>query len=274
MLLRSVWRLMSSGKKLVNGVELYYDSRGNGDHTILCIPGILGTTRSDFAPQLDYFGSRGEFKIVAFDPRGHGYSRPPQRVYSGTSSYENDAKDGKGLMDALGIKQFSVLGWSDGGVAGMILSSLYPDSVKTLTVWGSTAYLAEEDFKCLRTVRDVSNWSQKMREPLEQEYGKEEFQLFVRKYCDVLEEVYHSGGDICTGLLANIKCPTLILHGMKDPIVASFHPDYLTKIIPGSVAHHFDNGKHNIHLRYAEEFNKIVERFLMEHGIAKQANKL
>ena len=101
-----------------------------------------------------------------------------------------------------------------------------------------------------------------MWEPLEQEYGKENFQL-LEEYCDVLEEVYRSGGDICTGLLGNIKWPTLILHGAKDPIVASSHPNYLSNIIPGSVVHQFQNGKHNIHLRYAEEFNRIVEKFII-----------
>jgi len=84
---------MSTGKKLVNGVELFYDSRGSGSHVLVCIPGAMDTTRSDFVPQLDYFGSLDGMLIVAFDPRGYGNSRPPQRQFSGTSSFENDAKD-------------------------------------------------------------------------------------------------------------------------------------------------------------------------------------
>ena len=103
-------RNMGTGKKMVNGVELFYDRRGrSGSHTLVCIPGAMGTTRSDFTPQLDYFESRDGLQIVAFDPRGYGHSRPPQRQFYGTTSFENDAKDAKGLMDAFGIKNF--LSW-------------------------------------------------------------------------------------------------------------------------------------------------------------------
>ena len=54
----------ASSKKLVNGV----DSRGNSDHALVCILGLLGTSRTAFAPQLDHVSCE-DFKIVAFDPR-------------------------------------------------------------------------------------------------------------------------------------------------------------------------------------------------------------
>jgi len=257
---------MASGRKLVNGVDLFYDSRGNGEHCLVCIPGFLGTTRSDFAPQLNYFGSRGEFKIVAFDPRGHGYSRPPRRIYSGISNFESDAKDAKGLMDALGIKVFSVLGWSYGGMAALVLASLYPDSVRTLTVWGAKVRNTEEDIKLHQQFRDVSTWKQHVRELFEQEYGKDELQTLANECFDEMKENCCSVGHICTGTVGNIKCPTLVLHGMKDPMITKFHPDYLLKHIPGSVACYFDEGKHHIQLSHAKEFNQVVERFLKKHG--------
>ena len=70
-----------AGKMLVNGVELHYESRGSGSQVVLCIPGALGTARSDFPPQMDYFGSRENFRIVAFDPCGYGNSRPPEIIW-------------------------------------------------------------------------------------------------------------------------------------------------------------------------------------------------
>lgn len=258
----TISRNMATGKKLVNGVELFYDSRGSGSHALVCIPGAMGTARSDFTPQLDYFGSRDGLQIIAFDPRGYGYSRPPQRHFSGTSSFENDAKDAKGLMDALNIKKFSVLGWSDGGIAGLMLAALFPDSVRSLVAWGANAYVSKEDIACYSTIRDLSKWSKKMLEPLEQEYGREGLHQMWNSWLDVLEGVYHSGGNICKEMLSEIKCPTLVLHGMKDPIVPNFHPTYLSTHIPHSLVHNFPDGKHNIHLRYSEEFNQIVENFV------------
>ena len=255
-------RNMVTGKKLVNGIELFYDSRGNGKHALVCIPGAMGTAKSDFTPQLDYFGSRDGFKIVAFDPRGYGNSRPPERYFFGTNSFENDAKDAKGLMDALGIQKFSVLGWSDGGIAGLILASLFPDSVISLVVWGANAYVSKEDIACYSTIRDLSKWSTKMLEPLEKEYGREGLHRLWNSWLDVLEEVHHSGGNICKEKLSGIKCPTLILHGVKDPIVPNFHPIYLAEHIHNSFVHNFPDGKHNIHLRYSKEFNLIVDNFV------------
>ena len=50
-------------------------------------------------------------------------------------------------------------------------------------------------------------------------------------WLDVLEELPNSGGNNLQGKLEWKKncCPTLILHGMKDPIVPNFHPIYLAE---------------------------------------------
>jgi valacyclovir hydrolase len=72
------------------------------------------------------------------------------------------------------------------------------------------------------------------------------------------------GGNICQECLPKIKCPTLIIHGEKDPMVPSFHPEYLHKHIAWSTLHLMPEGRHNLHLRYADEFNLVVSKFLKE----------
>ena len=79
---------------------------------IVCITGAQGTIDS-FVNQVEYFGLLQQFKIVTYDPRGFGNSRPPQRQFI-MDFHSKDAKDAKGLMDVLGFKKFSVLGFSDG----------------------------------------------------------------------------------------------------------------------------------------------------------------
>ena len=147
---------MAASKILVNGVELYYKTKGNGSHAIVCIPGALGTTEA-FVDQFDYYGSRcgGEFTIITFDPRGFGKSRPPQREFT-LDFHTRDAKDTKGLMDVLGIKQFSVFGWSDGAMIGIIVASLYPESVRKLIIWGGNTFVGEEDKKLYIKYKDIS----------------------------------------------------------------------------------------------------------------------
>jgi valacyclovir hydrolase len=77
-----------------------------------------------------------------------------------------------------------------------------------------------------------------------------------------MQAIYKAGGDICRQRLDEIRCPTLILHGGKDPLVPNFHADILHQGIVGSQLHVFPDGKHNIHQAYAREFNQMLVDFL------------
>lgn len=62
---------------------------GNGPIPVLFLPGIMGTWKSDFGPQLeeDFDGSR--YTMVSWDPPGYGKSRPFDREPS-EERYYND----------------------------------------------------------------------------------------------------------------------------------------------------------------------------------------
>lgn len=90
---------MKSAKERVNGVDLHYEVAGNGSHVVLCMPGALGTTQSDFGPQLR--GLSKDFTVVAFDPRGYGKSIPPKRDFP-PDFFHRDANDAAELMKKLG----------------------------------------------------------------------------------------------------------------------------------------------------------------------------
>lgn len=73
----------------VKGQRINYIKTGNGKQTLLCCPGALGTIWSDFKPQITDL-DKSKFTIVAWDPPGYGFSRPPKRNFS-LKFYENDA---------------------------------------------------------------------------------------------------------------------------------------------------------------------------------------
>ena len=91
-----------SSKIQVNGVGIHYESAGNGSHVVLCMPGALGSTQSDFGPQLK--GLKDEFTVIAFDPRGYGKSIPPKRDFL-LDFFARDANDAVALMDTLGKRE-------------------------------------------------------------------------------------------------------------------------------------------------------------------------
>ncbi|XP_072459787.1 valacyclovir hydrolase [Notamacropus eugenii] len=252
---------VTSAKVEVNGVHLHYHQTGEGKHAVLLLPGMLGSGQSDFGPQLKNLNKK-LFTIVAWDPRGYGHSIPPHRDFP-VDFFERDAKDAVDLMKTLKFKTVSLLGWSDGGITALIAAAKYPSYINKLVIWGANAYVTDEDEMIYHGIRDVSKWSERTRKPLEALYGYEYLAKTCENWVDgILQFKDLPDGNICRHFLPLIKCPTLIIHGEKDPLVPRFHADLIHKHVKGSRLHLMPEGKHNLHLRFADEFNKLVEDFL------------
>jgi valacyclovir hydrolase len=249
-----------------SNVELRYKTRGSGE-PLLLIPGALGTAESDFSHQIEWFGR--SYQVVAPDPRGYGASRSCERDYS-PGFYERDAEDMLALMSSLGYERFSIMGWSDGANVAVLMAVQAPARVRQLVLWGGNSFLSEEELKAFQAIRSISFWSPRAAEAMRVIYGAELDGLWER-YIAGLEDLYRGGGDIYRSRLHRIQCPTLVLHGDKDPLVPGMHPAIIHERIAGSQLHRFPEGKHNIHIKYAEQFNQIVLSFLTSGGAAPAA---
>lgn len=241
----------------VNGFSMFYESSGLGQ-PILFIPGALGTGKIDFRYQLPWFSRT--FRVIAPDPRGYGESRPPERDYP-LDFYRRDAEDMLALMTALRLDQFSIAGWSDGANIGVLMAARCPERISRLVIWGGNSYLSAEEIFAFQAVRSVDSWSRPAAAAMRQTYG-DSLDALWEHYVVGLEELYKAGGEIFRSQLNRVKCPTLILHGEKDPLVPSFHPRTIHQGIQGSVLHIFPEGKHNLHAKYAAEFNQLTSTFL------------
>lgn len=151
------------------------------------------------------------------------------------------------------------MGWSDGGITGLVLAATYPANVRKLVIWGASAYMTEQDIKAINAIRDTSKWSARAREAWVNVYGDYFYEIWPK-----IVDSYSQFGDMCKDDLKRIECPTFILHGDKDPLVPKEHPEYIHKNVKNSKLFCFPDGKHNIHQRYAAEFHKLVEEFLLE----------
>ena len=218
------------GVAAVNGVELHYVCCGNGPHAVICIPGAIGTAILHYQHQLDYLAREGSgFKVVSFDPRGCGKSQKLERPAEITDALQTDARDAYELMMYLALPTFSVIGWCDGGVAGILLASLYPKAIRKLVVMGTRSYItATEQLEVYENTRDISNWDS-MAGKVMKIYGSEA--AVGQKWShwlDTVTECYtkHSG-DICKSHLPKVSCPMLIVHGAKDGMCPVFHAQYL-----------------------------------------------
>ncbi|KAL5021330.1 hypothetical protein ScPMuIL_000485 [Solemya velum] len=252
-----------SHKIEVNRVRLQFETTGDGSHVILLLPGALGSSRTDFTRQLSDF-NKHDFTLIAMDPRGFGKSIPPERDWP-LEFLQRDAEDAIELVKKLGIEKVSILGFSDGGNVAMIMAARYPEIVAKLVIWGANAYITEKDMEMYRSLQDIWSWSEKMRTPFMALYGEAYFKQcwedWVNAYGAYVEK---RNGDICKDDLENIRAKTLIIHGLKDPLVALEHPDYLHSHIRGSKLYIMPEGKHNLHIRYYREFNFLAEHFLKD----------
>ena len=107
--------------------------------------------------------------MIGWDPPGYGKSRPPMRSWE--NFFREDARIAVATMTALGFNKFSLAGWSDGGITALIAAAQVPDNIHRLVLWGSNAYISQWDIDNINQVADVSQWSDRMRKPMEEMYG-------------------------------------------------------------------------------------------------------
>uniref|UniRef100_A0A182NKX0 AB hydrolase-1 domain-containing protein n=1 Tax=Anopheles dirus TaxID=7168 RepID=A0A182NKX0_9DIPT len=248
--------------------SVHFVEAGQGNRGVILLPGALGTAWTDFKPQIERLPALlPHHRVIAWDPPGYGKSRPPDKEFT-VDFFEHDAAVAGQLMQKLGFQRYSVVGWSDGGITGLVLAANQPEQVETLIVWGSNSYISDAEVKIYEDIRDVRKWSARMREPMEQVYGVDHFPKLWSAWVDGLVRMYHERkGDICSGKLKHIKAPTLVVHGAKDPMIIPEHVPYLLNNIKNADLHVFPEGKHNIHLRYADEFNGIVAKFINDQRV-------
>ena len=222
-----------------------------------------GTADTDFAPQLRDLADT--MQVVSYDPRGYGQSRPPERDFP-LDFYQRDADDAAALMAGLGHTKYAVMGWSDGAISAVKLAAEHAPQVERLIIFGGNAYLTKDDIDAFEATRDVEGtWSKRMKETHYPTYGAEGLQRMWGAAVDAWAGIYAANdGDVCMAQARSIKCPTLVLHGAKDPICLSEHPEWFRENIPGdgqTALHILPEGKHNLHLRFADEVNGLVRDF-------------
>ncbi|KAI1284903.1 Valacyclovir hydrolase [Halotydeus destructor] len=242
----------------VNGFNIHYEKLGNGSRIVLLLPGGLGSTRTDFGPQLELM-DKTKYTLVAWDAPGYGYSRPPERQYElGAQLYQKDADLAAALMKKLGYNSYSLMGWSAGGKTALVLAASYPSRIEKLVVWGTTAVVTERQKQILDAGENVSFWDPSKREKFYRIYGDATQQIWTKhvKFCMGLS-------DVCKSHVKKIRSPTMVFYGDKD-FIEQEEVNYIIKSI-GEVQHHrFPEGRHDMHLQYVDEFNKLVDKFLTE----------
>ncbi|XP_050349477.1 valacyclovir hydrolase-like [Nymphalis io] len=242
----------------IKNFEINYLKVGHGPHQVFCVPGMMGTIWSNFKKQIEGF-DLNKFSLLIWDAPGYGKSIALDNNET-LDECSRDANIAYEFMKALQIPKYSVLGWSYGGCTSLLLASRHPQMVEKVVVWACSTFIKPHELKYYYTLRDLNTWSPRTKEAMIKLYGEDNFRKKIEHIIAVREAI--SKG-YCSSV-KKIKCPTLILHGGKDPIVDSSHLNYMQNLIKNSRTYLYPDGEHHIHSQFADDFNKRVQEFLLE----------
>lgn len=115
-----------------DGHELYYEVSGNPQGTPIVF--LHGGPGGGTAPVQRRFFSPQDYRIVLFDQRGCGRSRPFASLVNNTTPHL--LNDMEVLRQHLGIERWHVFGGSWGSTLGLLYAEQYPERVKGLILRG------------------------------------------------------------------------------------------------------------------------------------------
>ncbi|HEY6468353.1 MAG TPA: alpha/beta hydrolase [Candidatus Dormibacteraeota bacterium] len=117
----------SSGYADVNGVHMYWESRGDGGTPLVVVHGGFGQA-SAFGDLLDRWAASR--RVIAIDLQGHGHTRDIDRPFS----FEVFGDDIAATIDALGIGPADLFGYSLGGSASLRAAIQHPGRIRRLAL--------------------------------------------------------------------------------------------------------------------------------------------
>jgi pimeloyl-ACP methyl ester carboxylesterase len=117
--------------KVSEGVELYYETRGNPDapKKVIFIMGLGGSHRG-WDMQSSYFATLPDYQILLIDNRGTGFSDSPIVPYTADTM----ASDVIFIANEAGFQTFHLVGVSMGGMISEHIALMVPERVVSLTL--------------------------------------------------------------------------------------------------------------------------------------------
>ncbi len=264
-----------------DGAQIYYEESGSGEPVVL-VHG-WAVTHEFFKFQTAELEKK--YRVIALDLRGHGRSdRSEITEYNLTIG--RLAQDIHELVEHLGLKQVTFMGWSMGvivlydyirqygcdNVRRMILIDMSPKTVNSED-WTYGQARNEVPAATMGWLNIcVTDWKQaaeifgplmcenaQPRDPSLLEWALERTRNNVPHVMTSL--VISMSAQDYRDLLPKITCPTLLAHGMNSVLYGKEHGEKIHSMFPASELAILPGG-HMLMMEYPEEFNKAMMEFL------------
>ena len=277
-----------------NGIELEYTERGNGD-PLLLVMGLGGQLIDWPEGFVDALVAQG-FRVISFDNRdiglstemtGEGLSRSAllkallRRPVATPYLLSDMAADAVGLLDALDIREAHVVGMSMGGMIAQEITIGWPERVLSLTSimshTGDKKNGVTDPKLAIRLQRQgdpdpndpasvidnmMNIWKWISGATYDEAESRRQIEASVARSIRVKGTSRQTaaifGSRDRTAALRSVRRPTLVIHGLQDPLVRPSGGQATARAVPGSRLIMFPDMGHDLPpTRWAEMAEEI-----------------
>jgi 4,5:9,10-diseco-3-hydroxy-5,9,17-trioxoandrosta-1(10),2-diene-4-oate hydrolase len=249
----------------VDGLDVLYYTAGQGEPLVV-IHGGGGDART-WLDNMEVLA--GRYTVYAPDLPGYGGSEPLDGKYY----IPELANFIKRFVECLGLEKFYLMGHSLGGGIALHVALNFPEKIKKLVLIDSLCLGREIAFwvrlfsipAIIKSVGHVFLGIMKSIKWIAE-------QLNPAKYIMSMSTAAMSvGGSITTfreqtlvleNRLSEVKMPTLVIWGSRDPIVPVLQAYRAALAIPDCKVKVFEKRGHNVHRDELQEFSSLLSRFL------------
>lgn len=211
--------VVKSGRLPINGIDYYYEIRGQGE-PLLLLHGGLGSTDM-FGPVLPILAA--DRQVIGVDLHGHGRTTLGDRPIDPADIGDDMAA----LLEELGYDQVDVLGYSFGGGVAFRLAVQHPQRVRRLAI--ASAGFSQDGFhpEMLPMQAQVgAGMAEMMKDtPMYQSYraiapNVDDFPRLLDRMGELMRKPYDWSGDV-----GKLQMPVMLVFGDSD----MFRPEHIVE---------------------------------------------
>ncbi len=246
----------------LNGIDLYYESHGEGP-ALVFLHGAGGNHIS-WWQQVPVF--RDRYRCITIDHRGFGASADPQQ--EGAARFVDDLA---ALLDVLEVDRAALVAQSMGGRTALGFAVAHPERVPALVMCDTWGFF------------DWPELQQRARELREQDSGegglaqralgprfqqRDPAKTFLYQQLFALNPPRENTGfqsEITKQEVAALDVPTMFIVGSDDGLTPPEILRAVHELIPGSDFVEFPGCGHSVYWENPEQYNSTLATFLEQH---------
>ena len=230
---------VESASVTVNGIRVHYEMEGPATGPAVVLVHGLGSRAEDWANLAPYFARAG-YRVYLPDLPGYGRSERPAGF---SYSIPDEADVVVGFLDAVGLKQVDLGGWSMGGWIVQIVATHHPERVKRLMLFDSAGLYVKPTWDTNLFLYDTPAQLAELsallmpNPPRIPGFVARDILRTAKAHRWVMERALHSmmtGKDVTDSQLPQLKMPVLLLWGDLDHITPLSEGQKMHSLIPQS----------------------------------------